>query len=274
MEIFFVFLLGLATGSFLNVLIDRLPRDRNIVGRSECDFCKKKLKAKDLIPVFSYLVLKGKCRYCGKKLSIQYPLVELLTGIVFVLVSFAILGGGKSPINVGSFIRPWRIQDDILLLAYLGLFSSLIVVFFADWKYHVIPDQIQIILFVFSAAIIFLEGFYTPFSLLIRLRDGVLVMLPILGLYLITKGRGMGFGDVKLAFVIGFFLQLITGLFVIYFAFVSGAFFGSLLVFLKKKKFKDSIAFGPFLALGFAVMFFFGKPILEFFQNFYFDIRF
>lgn len=164
--------------------------------------------------------------------------------------------------------------NDGLKLAYLGLISSLIVIFIADWKYHVIPDQMQIILFVFSTMIIYFEGFFTPFSLLIRLLDGVIVMLPILGLYLVTKGKGMGFGDVKFAFVIGFFLQLIAGLFAIYFAFVGGAIFGTFLVFLKKKKFKDSIAFGPFLALGFAVMIFFGKPILEFFQKFYFDIKF
>lgn len=257
MVLSFLFLLGLATGSFLNVLIDRLPRDRSIFGRSQCDFCKKKLKAKDLIPVFSYLFLKGKCRYCGKKLSIQYPVVELLTSIMFVL-SWMYL-----PTSVY-----W------LKITYLGLISSLVVIFIADWKYHVIPDQMQIILFVFGATIIYFEGFFAPFYLTIRLRDGLVVMFPILGLYLVTKGKGMGFGDVKLAFIIGFFLQLIAGLFAIYFAFVSGAIFGSFLVFLKKKKFKDSIAFGPFLALGFAVMIFFGKPILEFFQQFYFDIRF
>lgn len=282
MQLLFIFLLGLATGSFLNVLIDRLPQDRSILGRSQCDFCKKKLKAKDLVPVFSYLVLKGKCRYCSKKLSTQYPIVELLTGIVFVLtwsyipiINNVILGTRQLAGTPESIlIRFWTSQNDILRLLYLGLISSLIVIFFADWKYHVIPDQMQIILFVFSAAIIYLEGFFTPFSFLIRLSDGLIVMLPILGLYLLTKGKGMGFGDVKLAFIIGFFLQIVAGLLAIYFAFVSGAIFGGFLVFLKKKKFKDSIAFGPFLALGFAVMIFFGKPIIEFLQRFYFNIGF
>jgi len=254
MELFFLFILGLAIGSFLNVLIDRLPQGRSIFGRSQCDFCKKELESKDLIPVISYLILKGRCRYCRKKLSIQYPLVEFLTGLLFVL-SWLYL----------------PISDYAIKIVYLGIISSLLVIFIADWKYHIIPDQIQIIVLVLSTIIIYLTGLFTPFSFIIRLRDGLIVMLPILGLYLVTKGKGMGFGDVKLAFVIGFFLQIIAGLFAIYFAFVSGAIFGGFLIFLKRKKFKDSIAFGPFLALGFALMIFFGKPILEFFQKFYFD---
>lgn len=252
MEILFIFLLGLATGSFLNVLIDRLPKNKSILGRSQCDHCRRKLKTLDLIPVFSYLFLAGRCRYCKKRLSWQYPLVELLTGALFVIIWIFV------PVN------------EVLKLFYLGLFSCLIVIFFTDWKYRIIPDQINITLFLFSLAIIYFGGFFSPNNLLIRLRDGLIVMLPIFGLYLVTKGKGMGFADVKLSFIIGFFLQILSGFYAIYFAFVSGAIFGVFLIFLKKKKMKDVIAFGPFLALGLAIMIFFGNAIVEFVKKFYF----
>ncbi len=253
MELFFLFVLGLAIGSFLNVLIDRLPRNKSIVGRSRCDFCKKQLTAKDLIPVFSYLTLKGKCRYCRRKLSLQYPLIELLTGFIFVF-SWLYL----------------PVTDTILKIVYLGLISTLIVVFLADWKYHIIPDLIQVTLLIFCIVILYLQPASQPVFWLDHLRSGVIVMLPILLIYLVTKGKGMGFADVKLAFIIGFFLQLTAGLYAIYFAFVSGAIYGIFLIILKKKKMKDSIAFGPFLALGFVLMIFFGPSIISFFAKFYF----
>jgi leader peptidase (prepilin peptidase)/N-methyltransferase len=257
MLIIWLFLVGLAVGSFLNVLIDRLPKNKSIVGRSRCDFCHKKLKTKDLVPIFSFVFLSGRCRYCRKRLSWQYPLVELLTGITFVL-SWLYL----------------PVTEPSVKIVYLGLFSSLIVIFFADWKYRVIPDQTQIILFVFVLAIIYFKGVFDPLSLLVRLADGILVMLPILLLYLVTQGKGMGFADVKLAFIIGFFLQTVAGLYAIYFGFVTGAVLGIFMIFFRKKKLRDVIAFGPFLALGFVVMIIFGQSILEFTRNFYFDIAF
>lgn len=211
------------------------------------------MAVKDLIPVFSYLALKGKCRYCRRKLSLQYPLVELLTGLVFVL----------------SWIYLPNAADGIKIV-YLGLISTLIVVFLADWKYHVIPDQIQITLLIFCIVILYLQPAAQPVFWVDHLRSGVIVMLPILLIYLVTKGKGMGFADVKLAFIIGFFLQLIPGLYAIYFAFISGAIYGSFLIILKKKKMKDAIAFGPFLALGLALMIFFGTSIISFFAKFYF----
>src|SRR3989344_3248327 len=86
MSSIFLFIFGTAIGSFLNVLIDRLPREESIMGRSHCEYCKKILSPIDLIPVLSFLFLKGKCRYCGKKLSLQYPGIEILTGVLFVLI--------------------------------------------------------------------------------------------------------------------------------------------------------------------------------------------
>src|SRR3990167_6556457 len=130
-----IFILGASIGSFLNVLIDRLPKEGSINGRSHCDFCVKKIAWRDLIPVFSFFVLKGKSRCCHKKLSWQYPAVEFVTGLVFVMVF------KDGPYLGTSLIR------SVLILSIL---SSLIVIFVSDLKYHLISDYILIALFVFS----------------------------------------------------------------------------------------------------------------------------
>ncbi len=253
MVLIYLFVVGLAIGSFLNVLSDRLPKGKSILGRSQCDFCHKKLSAKDLVPVFSFLLLQGRCRYCNRKLSVRYPMVELLTGLFFI-ISWVYLPETNVIVKIFS----------------LGLISGLIVIFFADWKYTIIPDQIIITLLLFSISIFYLTGGLGWSFWLNHLLAGVTLVLPLLLIYLITKGRGMGLGDVKFAFVIGFYLGLIAGFFALYFAFIAGAIFGLILVFIQKKKLKDAIAFGPFLALGFLIMLFFGQQIINFFTKFYF----
>lgn len=182
----FSFVLGSAIGSFLNVLIDRLPEEQSIMGRSHCDHCKKTLEPLDLIPIVSFIFLRGKCRYCHTKLSWQYPAIEFLTGIIFVGI-----------MNNSLFLIPNS-------LFHLSIACVFIVIFVADLKKHIIPDEMQIALFV---TVFFLKVFQgmTVVGFGYALIEGVIVMTPILFLYLLTKGRGMGFGDVKLALNIGFF---------------------------------------------------------------------
>ena len=129
----FLFIYGTAIGSFLNVLIDRLPNEQSIMGRSHCDYCKKTLQGIDLFPIFSFLLLKGKCRYCHKKLSYFYPFVEILTGIAFILtwMYFPVVGRTVVLQTLGK-------------IAGLGIISSLIVIIFADLKYQIIPDSMQV----------------------------------------------------------------------------------------------------------------------------------
>lgn len=250
MEYVFLFIFGLAIGSFLNVLIDRLPMEESIMGRSHCDYCKRKLGPYDLIPVLSFFALGGKCRYCKKKISWIYPLVELITGILFATTWFYI-----------------PVQNPLVRIAYLGIVSCLIVIFFTDAKYQIIPDYMQIALFGFSLFAVG-EGI-TPLIFLKRAASSLLVMLPILFLYVMTKGRGMGFGDVKLSFIIGFFLGLRNGFVAMYIAFVSGALFGLMLIVLKRKRLKSKIAFGPFLVLGIILMVFFGSNIMTIINKMY-----
>ena len=252
----YLFILGTSIGSFLNVLIDRLPKERSINGRSQCDYCKKKLSGWDLIPVISFIALGGKCRYCHKRLSFYYPLVEMITGISFFLIfNFKFLIFNEN--------FKFQISNSLNLLALLGIVSCLIVIFFSDLKYQIIPDSIQVALFIF----ILISNF--KFQILNYLSSGLIVMLPILFLWWVTHGRGMGFGDVKLAFNIGFLLGLKAGMLALYFGFIIGAVVGLVLIFSKQKKLKSKIAFGPFLVIGTTVILFFQQPIFDLIKKIY-----
>lgn len=244
----FLFILGTAIGSFLNVLIDRLPNEQSIGGRSHCDHCKKQLSALDLIPIFSYFLLGGKCRYCKKRISLVYPLVELITGVAFVYT--------------------WLYIDQNILekIAFAGIISCLIVIFFADAKYRIIPDSIQIGLFLFSLIFVSIKGLH-PEIFLNLVKASFITMLPILFLFLLTKGKGMGFGDVKLAFTMGLLLGVPLGLLAIYIGFLIGAVIGLILMINGKKGLKSKIAFGPFLVAGTAITLFWGKIVLAFTQK-------
>ena len=234
----FLFIIGLHIGSFLNVLIDRLPKGKSILGRSRCDFCKKKLNWYDLVPVISFFILKGKCRFCRKKLSFFYPFIEILTAVLFVL-SF-------------KFIPTQSVEAKI---TFLVVVSVLIAIFFADMKYQIIPDSLQLAFLVFG--MICLTFALSKLSLFDRFFGSLVVLAPILIIFLITKGRGMGFADVKLAGIIGFLFGIKGGAISLYIAFVIGAVFGLVLILFGIKKLKSKIAFGPFLVLGILANFFF-----------------
>jgi len=271
MTLIYLFIIGLAIGSFLNVLIDRLPNEQSIMGRSHCDFCKHKLKGLDLFPVLSFIFLGGKCRYCHKKISWQYPLIEILTGISFVLIFNPDLIGVNSQFS--HLRQDFGGQAIFQLVAWLGIASCLIVIFFADVKYQIIPDSMQIAFFLFSLFINLLAprslGEVGEFGIWNLLKSGVVVMLPILILYWLTKSRGMGFGDVKLAFVIGFLLGLKAGLLALYCSFILGALVGLILIIFKLKKLKSKIAFGPFLILGSIIIFIWQSYIFKFIYQIY-----
>ena len=251
LNLFFIFLIGTVIGSFLGVVVDRLPREESIIhGRSHCEFCKKTLRFWDLIPLFSFLFLRGKCRYCQKKLSWFYPLIELTTGILFVLVA----------LQLGIQYQELHINYIVNFLYYLFIVSSLIVIFFTDLKYGIIPFFV-----VFPAIIV--TFLYLPMSTLNFIPNilaAIGAFLFFLALFLFTRGRGMGFGDVVYVFLMGLLLgfpNIVVGL---YIGFVSGAIAAIILVILKRKKMHgDTIAFGPFLVFGTMVMLLWGSTILN-----------
>lgn len=250
----FLFILGSCIGSFLNVCADRWSNEKSIKGRSKCDYCEKILAWYDLIPYLSYISLYGKCRYCKHKLSSSYLFAELLTGLAF-MVSFVIYN------NLGK-----TIYDYVIMLPIL---SSLIIIIISDIKYRIIPDEATITIIIFSFLVNILKTtgltdmFFTYFIPALVLFGGLLL------LYLLTRGRGMGFGDVKFAFAMGFLLGLKSGFIALYIGFILGGLASVFLLFGMKKGLKSKIAFGPFLALGTLIMLFYPQPILEIVQKYF-----
>lgn len=251
-----LFIFGLFVGSFLNLVADRVVIGEQIWrGRSHCDFCKTVLKIRDLIPVFSFLTSRGKCRYCEQKLSLSYPLSELFTGCLFVLagVSSGILAG--LPYSSGVALDPHRLFFFTYLLV---VFSFYAVIFLADAKYQIIPTKVLVfgVVFVLVARILF---FGLSWATLIS-TGGLVAFFWLL--FAITRGRGMGFGDVRLALLIGLFNDWPYNVLGIFGAFVLGSVFSIFLMVLGKKGMKDKIAFGPFMILGSLLAVIFGDVFL------------
>jgi len=254
MLVAFIFLFGLVIGSFLNVIIDRTAEGRSIVkGRSECDYCHHILEWYDLIPICSFFFLFGKCRYCKKKLSWQYPLIELLTGVTAIGLFYFVFHS--------SIYQVVSITKIIAFSYYFFIFSCFIVLFFTDFKYEFLPDNVILVGSIVSFFFILLT---TDYLLSNHVLSGFGASLFFLLLYLATKKRGMGFGDVKLAIFLGFFVgfpNIFTGLYV---AFLTGGMVGIILVVLRKKKFHgDKIPFGPFLIGGTIISFFWGHQLWQ-----------
>ena len=243
--LFFIFFLGTFIGSFLGVVVDRLPIGESILkGRSHCDHCRKTLGVLDLVPVFSFLVLRGKCRYCHKRLSYFYPIIEVVSGVLFVVVLM----------NSG-------ISNYIEIFYLLFIISELIALFFIDLKYGILPFPI-----IASATIItFLyQILNTEYFILNNILSATCAFLFFLALFLGTRGRGMGFGDAVYAFFMGLLLgfpKIVLGL---YIAFVGGALVALFLILLKRKKLKGStIPFGPFLVAGTIISLFWGDNLIS-----------
>lgn len=235
----FLFLLGLSVGSFLNVLIDRLPKGESVIrGRSYCDHCRHKLSWYDLIPLLSFIILGRKCRYCGTLISWQYPIVELITGLAFVY----------SCSSVYLFI----------------IVSGLIVIFFTDFKYRIIPDQVVFILIITS--LLYLILYQSPF-LPNHLLSGATMSILFLTLVILTRGKGMGLGDVKFSFFMGIFLGFPKIIVAFYLSFLTGAVVSAILVIAGKKKMKSTIAFGPFLVIATFMSFFYGDQLWNIFKG-------
>lgn len=243
---------GLVVGSFLNVLIDRIPQDESpFKGRSYCDKCKKTLRWYDLIPFVSFIMLLGKCRYCSSPISFFYPLVEFITGILFV-AAFVYLKDLRFMI--------YDLRFFVNYLYYIFILSSFIVIFFSDLKYGIIPDKIVYSSTVISFLYLILN---TKHLILSSLLSGFGAFIFFLVLYLITREKGMGLGDVKLSFLLGLVLGFPKVIIAFYLAFLTGAVIGFILIIWGKKKLKSAIPFGPFLILGAALSIFFAEKIIH-----------
>lgn len=254
----FIWLVGLCIGSFLNVLIYRLPRGISVKrGRSFCPNCRKKISWYDNIPLLSFAMLGGRCRFCRSPISFRYPLVELITGLLTLLIF-----NSKFLISNQFLIFNFKTVADLVLT--LLLVWGLIVIFFIDLEHQVIPDEILLpIILLFLVKQILYSLFFIHNSLLIILLPPLLSFVFMFSIYLITKGKGMGFGDVKLAFLMGLVLGYPKIIVAFYLAFLTGAFLGLILVVVKKVKFGQKIPFGPFLVWGTTASILWGEEILN-----------
>lgn len=256
--IFFVF--GLIIGSFLNVVIYRFNTGRNFGGRSACMSCKRTLSWYELIPVFSYLIQGGKCRGCKTRISFQYPLVELLAGLIFLFLFLKFQN--LFFIDIGSFAFTFAF--------FSSIFALLLVVSVYDLKHKIIPD---ILSFIFGALAFIGMFFFTDgiFNIhipnMLAFMSGPILALPFALLWLISNGRWIGFGDAKLALGIGWLLGLSFGLSSLVLAFWMGAIVGiALLILSKKHSMKSEVPFAPFMVIGLILVFLFSInlfPILS-----------
>lgn len=251
---FLLFILGLSVGSFLNVVIDRVPKKESIIKkRSYCDKCKKALAWFDLIPLLSFIVLGGKCRYCHYRISLYNPLVELTTGVLFIY-TFLYQSLPIPDLNLLSIL------SSIETFYIFFIMSSLIVIFFTDLKYGIIPNSVLIL----SVIVSVLYLFFIHSSLFItHVFSAIGAFLFFLLIFLVTRGRGIGFGDVKLSFLLGLFLGFPKIVVALYLAFLTGALISAILVLWGKKRFfGGTVPFGPFLVLGTLISLFWGEDIL------------
>ncbi|NLC77001.1 MAG: prepilin peptidase [Clostridia bacterium] len=240
-----IFLFGLLIGSFLNVCIVRIPNQETIIyGSSRCPHCYTRLRTPDLIPVLSFLFLKGRCRYCHAPVSWRYPLVEFLTGLLYYL-TYEVTG-----------FQP-------LLVKYLILFSLLVIIAFIDIDRQIIPNQLVLTVLVWAIG---WQIFWPELSWRESLLGSLLGGGILLAVALISQG-GMGGGDIKLMFAAGLVLGSAATLLALFLAFVSGALGGGILLATGRKQRKEPIPFGPFLAFGIWVALLWGDSLIEFYLN-------
>jgi len=262
---FLIFIFGLTIGSFLNCVIYRLEKGESFLkGRSYCPNCKHQLSWKDLIPIFSFFELQSKCRYCKQKISWQYPIVETTTGLLFLLIfNSQFLISKQAPIFSFYFL--------FSIFYFLVSASFLIIIFVYDFKHYIIPDEV-----IYPAIIIsFLYQVFGNWKLetgnfgpmLNPLFSALGASLFFLAIFLISRGKWLGFGDVKLALFMGLFLGFPNILVALFLAFFIGAIIGLGLIFAKRKSLKSEVPFGPFLVLGTFLALFWGNQIINWYLS-------
>jgi len=246
-----IFILGLIVGSFSNVCIYRIPRNESIIyPASHCPKCRSKIKPVDNIPLLSYILLKGRCRNCKSKISIQYPVVEFLSGLIYLII-YLVYG-----LSVQTLI-------------YIILSSALIIVAFIDLNEQIVPDVMSLP----GIVIGFILSFFVPYISFINSALGVVVgggIILVIGLTgsVIFKKEAMGGGDVKLAAMIGAFLGWRYIIISLFLGFFLGALAGIFLIMTKIKSREDVVPFGPFIVLGSFITLLWGEKIITWYIGF------
>lgn len=248
----FVFIAGLIIGSFLNCLIWRLYKNETLGGRSYCPKCRKQIDWYDNIPVFSFLMLKGKCRHCQKKISWQYPLVEIITAILFLL----------------TFLHDsQQAQFSLLLARDWLLIITLVIIFVYDLRWQLIPMTLVWPM----SAVFFGLNIFLGFSWSVLLISGFIAFAFFLIQYILTKKKGLGEGDIWLGLMLGLSFPGLNQLFLILvLSYSVGSLVGLALMLIKKQSSKTKIALGPFLAFGAIITLIWGEKIINWYFNLFY----
>ena len=233
-------------GSFLNAVIYRLHQGVSFLGgRSYCPFCKHDLRSGDLVPLFSFIFLRGKCRYCHKSISWQYPLVEAGTALSFIIL----------------YLRFSLTPEFFVYLVYA---SFLIVIFTYDLRYYLILDKVtvpaMIVALILSVFVLEVRGWDLLYGLL--LGGGFFLVQ-----FLVSRGKWVGGGDIRLGALMGLMLGYKYLLVALFAAYVLGSVIGVFLILFGKKGWKSQVPFGTFLSVGAFIAFIFGQAIIDYYQE-------
>lgn len=251
--------LGLIVGSFINAWVWRIREEKSVArGRSMCPQCEHTLDFWDLIPVLSWIFLKGKCKYCQANISTQYPIVEIITTIAFTLSAIWWPFPSIEPLG-------W-----VLFVLWLGITALFIALSVYDFKWYLLPSVLlgKLLIFVIIWQIVFaLYGADVWEWLFSPLLGAAVAFGFFYTLHVIGRGKWMGGGDVKLVFVLGLTVGLTGTLVGLFISFVMGAVIGLLLIAAQRKGRGDMVPFGPFLLLGFWIAFFFSYELIEWYTQ-------
>ncbi len=250
---YLLFIFGAAVGSFVNVVIYRLPLGRTFVkGRSECESCGKRIQWSDLIPIASFFILKFRCRYCKARISWAHPAVEICSGLIFSL-SFAVLGAAGTATWIFSVIL-------------LELFLSLAVI---DARHLILPDSL--ILFMAGTALLYggWQSFFSkeisssPILSLNHLEAALFAFLFFWAIWFFSNGKAMGLGDAKLAGMMGLLLGLYGSFLTLYLAIILGALWGIVILIARRGSLKTKLPLGSFISISASIFILFGPVIID-----------
>lgn len=252
----YIFIFGAIIGSFLNCLIWRLHSNESFWSRSHCLKCKKKIVWYDNIPILSFLFLRGKCRKCGQKISFQYPLVELITGFLFVLIF----------LSAQNFSFSARIDNELSLIIFRNwlLACFMIIIFVYDLRWYLILDKITLP----ACFIFFILNLFLGFAWLNLLVLGALGAGFFLIQFVVSKGAWIGGGDIRLGLLMGIALgRLDYLLLAIFLGYIIGSIVGIFLIVCKKKKWGSQLPLGVFLSLSSIITILAGDWIINWYLN-------
>ncbi len=248
-----IIILGLIIGSFLNAALWRIPKEKSMGGRSQCVVCSATIRWHDLIPLVSFLILRGRCRDCHSSISLQYPLVEAACALLFLLfavIFFQSHPGGLFLLDAVGIIELVKVLFFLAILLYL---------FVCDLRWYLLPDAVTIPGSLFALIV---NGFLAPSTIPELLLAGGVCGGFFALQYVISKGAWIGGGDIKLGILMGFMLGWPDVLVALFGAYCLGSIVSLVLIRMQKKSLTSMIPLGPFLTLSTAVVLLFNEPIM------------